>query len=321
MGKSGLVSALFFEDDSVEVVVGLGHGDKFEDHVCNESRLFSELDYSEEEAKKWGEEMRDGLLVQGQEEGGAMPITISTAEPDAAPAAPSAKLTQPNCTLIFSSEISSRVAPGKGTLTIDEQNLIFRNPETTTTIKIDYPTIVIHAISRGSSDPVTRAPCIYCQLGSAAVLDERAPEARTAAAAAGSGNGYAADARGKEDEEAEEKDEDEACEMRILPDDAESLDAIFQALSECAALHPDPDFLEDEEGEGEWMYSADDAAELTQAGQAALEHLESVFDVAPGSTFTFREAPSSGSNAAPEGQFEDADENADEGKGSDARAE
>ncbi|KAI8852752.1 hypothetical protein BC829DRAFT_45301 [Chytridium lagenaria] len=100
---------------------------------------------------------------------------------------------------------------------------------------------------------------------------------------------------------------DDTCEMRIVPDDADALDKIFLALSECVALHPDPDFADDEEGDGDWMY-AGEAAELTEAGQAALEHLESVFDVAPRATFTFR-APLGSANP---GQF-DVDETEDNG--------
>ncbi|KAI8849331.1 regulator of volume decrease after cellular swelling-domain-containing protein [Chytridium lagenaria] len=228
-----------------------------------------------------------------------MPVTIATSSEVPATSS-TTKVNQKNCVLIFSKEISSRITPGKGTLFVDEQKLIFHSPDTSTVISVDYPTIVIHAISRGDADPVTRAGCIYCQLGSAAVVDDRSPEARTA--------------QGSADETKEDEDEDDmsddTCEMRIVPDDADALDDIFLALSECAALHPDPDFVDDEEGDGDWMYSAGEAAELTEAGQAALDHLESVFDVAPGATFTFR-APTGGS--ANPGQFDDAEETEDNG--------
>jgi nucleotide-sensitive chloride channel 1A len=88
------------------------------------------------------------------------------------------------------------------------------------------------------------------------------------------------------------------------------VDAIFQALSECAALHPDKDadLEDDEDGEGDWIYSASDADEIAGLRQAALEHLESVFEGPfPGGV----DAASGASND--EGQFEDADEEEEDG--------
>ncbi|KAJ3104099.1 hypothetical protein HDU97_009548 [Phlyctochytrium planicorne] len=237
-----------------------------------------------------------------------MPVTIKTETREADAATPSTtKLTQPNCTLQFSREISSRILPGKGTLYVDEQTLIFHNPTTSTTVSIEYPTIVIHAISRGSSGPTNpEPPCIYCQLGSATIMDERSPEARKVVEV-GNGNGARADAATNADDEDEEE---ETAELRIIPDDERALDAIYQALSECAALHPDPDFNEDdedEEGGGDWIYSAEGASELSEVGQAALQHMERVFDVAPGATFTFQD-PAQTNRAGEEEQFEDADD-------------
>lgn len=51
-------------------------------------------------------------------------------------------------------------------------------------------------------------------------------------------------------------------------------------MSECAALHPDEEFMAEQEAYGEEEYYADpsDEAELNEMQQAALAHLESVFE-------------------------------------------
>lgn len=49
------------------------------------------------------------------------------------------------------------------------------------------------------------------------------------------------------------------------------VDAIFQALSDCAALHPDPDAEADEEDEEhEWITADSDPAELAALQQVLL---------------------------------------------------
>ncbi|KAJ3189549.1 hypothetical protein HK101_008915 [Irineochytrium annulatum] len=208
---------------------------------------------------------------------------------------------QPNCHLTFSSpDLARRMGEGKGEIRVTEEKLLFVQDHNATSVAIDYPTIVIHAISRGENDPVARRPCIYCQLGSAVVVDERASELRGEPTA-----------KATEDSDAEEEG-DETCEMRIVPDDAESLDAIYQALSECATLHPDPDYVDEDENDGDagaWMYSAQDTDELSATGQAALRHLESVFDgVSNGDSFTYANPSGDGRNANDKEQFEDAEE-------------
>lgn len=79
--------------------------------------------------------------------------------------------------------------------------------------------------------------------------------------------------------------------MKIL------VEALFNALSECAALHPDPESMEQDDeghtgmfgGDNQW-FTADninnedpDVADMTRA---ALEHLETVFDMPPRSAFS-----------------------------------
>lgn len=45
-----------------------------------------------------------------------------------------------------------------------------------------------------------------------------------------------------------------------------TVDAMFQAISSCAALHPDPDTEDDQDG-GDWYYTADDPQELNELQQ------------------------------------------------------
>ncbi|KAJ3019237.1 UNVERIFIED_CONTAM: hypothetical protein HDU68_010749 [Siphonaria sp. JEL0065] len=129
---------------------------------------------------------------------------------------------------------------------------------------IDYPSIVIYAISRAP-------PCIYCQLDEMVVESELKQDS-AAAVGAQATNG-----------EEEEEEQDPTFEMRIIPDDPskrKAFDDLFMAITECAALHPDKNAMDEEEDDDEgWMMTADDFnnADIDGARQAALDHLESVF--------------------------------------------
>jgi len=96
--------------------------------------------------------------------------------------------------------------------------------------QIPYPAITLHAVSRADS-----GPSIYCQLDDSVDSTENTP----------AGN------------------EDDAIDMRelnIVPQNASSLEPIFEALSICAALHPDTNLSEDEEmDDGNAFFSADPA--------------------------------------------------------------
>ncbi|KAF7375141.1 hypothetical protein MSAN_00400500 [Mycena sanguinolenta] len=119
--------------------------------------------------------------------------------------------------------------------------------------QIEYPAITLHAVSRAEA-----GPSIYCQ------LDEHAGEADAAAS-----NEEMSDMR----------------ELSIVPQSAESLEPIFEALSRCAALHPDKAsasddedmdaFIDPDEG-GFEMFTGDEEQELSEVGRAALAHLESI---------------------------------------------
>ncbi|KAG8906058.1 hypothetical protein FRB99_007715 [Tulasnella sp. 403] len=151
-------------------------------------------------------------------------------------------------------ELSSDNA--KGTLYVIESVLAFMTPSNIG-FQIPYPKITLHAVSR-AGDSNNDGPSVYCQ------LDEN-PE-----------NADLAD------------DEDAAMsELRIYPGDMNGVEAIFEALSHCASLHPDPNPPKDDEEEDDAFIDADESTlqtfsgnqdqELSEVGRAALAHLESVF--------------------------------------------
>ncbi|KAJ7282771.1 regulator of volume decrease after cellular swelling-domain-containing protein [Mycena rebaudengoi] len=160
----------------------------------------------------------------------------------------------------------------QGTLFVLESVLVFMSDATGRGIQIEYPAITLHAVSRAGAHGAS----IYCQ------LDEHAGEPEGAAANDEMGD---------------------MCELWLAPQDAASLDPIFEALSKCAALHPDKatpsdededpddafvfpeaDTQEDDDADEEDAFQdadEEDAAagpELSAAGRATLAHLESLLD-------------------------------------------
>ncbi|KAJ1654445.1 hypothetical protein IWQ61_005629 [Dispira simplex] len=102
-------------------------------------------------------------------------------------------------------------------------------------LALNYPYIVLHALSRTqeltTSDVVNN--CIYCQIG-ATIHDvpsqETAPSDHDSA-----------------DETSDAEDYDTiGAEVFFIPQDPTALTDLYQAISECAALHPDLDASEDE---------------------------------------------------------------------------
>ncbi|PHJ19467.1 nucleotide-sensitive chloride conductance regulator protein [Cystoisospora suis] len=91
-------------------------------------------------------------------------------------------------------------------------------------ISIDYPSIVLHAISRDPSSG--EAPCIYCQL--------------------------------KSDPVEEERDEDYLIpELKLFPSnpEGEKLDRMFKVIAEMAALNPDLDAQQDADDDDEEFFT------------------------------------------------------------------
>ncbi|KAJ7510338.1 regulator of volume decrease after cellular swelling-domain-containing protein [Mycena galericulata] len=140
----------------------------------------------------------------------------------------------------------------QGTLYIIESVLVFMST-TGRGFQIEYPAITLHAVSRAEA-----GPSIYCQ------LDEHVGEAEGAAS-----NDEMSDMR----------------ELSIIPQSAASLEPIFEALSRCAALHPDKatpsddeemDAFIDADSGGFEVFTGDEDQELSEVGRAAFAHLESI---------------------------------------------
>ncbi|KZT06114.1 uncharacterized protein LAESUDRAFT_726336 [Laetiporus sulphureus 93-53] len=137
-----------------------------------------------------------------------------------------------------------------GTLYVLESVLVFMSA-TGRGFQVEYPSITLHAISRAEA-----GPSIYCQL-------DQASSAHA--------------------EDQQEEELSSMSELFIVPKDPLSLEAIFENLSICASLHPDPASLSDDmddeifaDADQVEMFNGDEQEELSEVGRAALAHLESI---------------------------------------------
>ncbi|KAI9570650.1 regulator of volume decrease after cellular swelling-domain-containing protein [Boletus coccyginus] len=108
-----------------------------------------------------------------------------------------------------------------GALYIIESVLVFMS-STGRGFQVKYPAITLHAISRAEG---TR-PSIYCQLDE---TDSNSPPDDTS------------------------EDVTDMRELMIVPQDPESLESIFEAMSLCASLHPDPHLSDEDELDGDFV--------------------------------------------------------------------
>lgn len=160
------------------------------------------------------------------------------------------RLEEPNVSVFFDPPLPD-FGPDdckRGTLYIIESVLAFIST-TGRGFQVEYPSITLHAISRTES-----GQSIYCQ------LDEAPPEG------------------GPDTDESNSP----MRELKIVPERAEALDSIFESMSVCAALHPDPDdeidanddaFLDASNFEA---FDGSTDQELSEVGRAALQHLEAI---------------------------------------------
>ncbi|KAJ2655443.1 hypothetical protein IWW48_005530 [Coemansia sp. RSA 1200] len=169
-----------------------------------------------------------------------------------------------------------------GTVYACVDRLVYYSPKCERGFSLDYPSIVIHAVSSrdSSEDQDKNGPHLYCQ------LDAPFPGTRTDGAEGGqsdSGDAY---------------DDEMPTELFFYPLDASVLDELFKAMSECSELNPGPNdsATEEEEQEEEEVSDSDPAIlghiasfdpsgfitspdhldRLTPEGRAVLAHLESV---------------------------------------------
>ncbi|KAI8973031.1 regulator of volume decrease after cellular swelling-domain-containing protein [Pilobolus umbonatus] len=155
---------------------------------------------------------------------------------------------QKDTSLVITPPLIGHAGPIVGDLSICEDQLYFYSTSAQSGIAVEYPDIIIHAIAR------RQEPHIYCQLDSGLFLpNQQLPE---------------------------DQEEREECitELTFIPKDSGTLDAIYMAMTECAELHPDSEFMaEQEDSEEEYYADPSSETELNELQQAALRHLESVF--------------------------------------------
>ncbi|KAF9000642.1 regulator of volume decrease after cellular swelling-domain-containing protein [Cyathus striatus] len=133
----------------------------------------------------------------------------------------------------------------QGTLYVLTSVLVYMS-STGKGFQVEYPSITLHAISRGDS------PSIYCQ------LDEPKADGDVML----------------DSEDAEEEELTDMRELSLIPSTPNSLESIFEALSQCASLHPDSDVEEDDfneafiDNDGSFeTFSGDEEEELSEVGR------------------------------------------------------
>lgn len=173
---------------------------------------------------------------------------------------------------------------GKGTLFITESRLSWVNNSTGQGFSLEYPHIALHAVSRDlQSHP---QECLYIMLDSHI------------------------DAEGENQPEENADDDNsnpEMTEMRFIPDDKGMLDAMYHAMCECQALHPDPpeafDENEDDEIFGDAEEDENEDGMYNIPGDVPIIINNSAFNAPNGQQQLQQEEPME----TEAGQFEDAD--------------
>jgi nucleotide-sensitive chloride channel 1A len=141
---------------------------------------------------------------------------------------------------------------GMGTLYVTTKHLIWQSLDGSVGYRMDYPYVLLHAVSRDTSS--FPHPCLYAQLDDE-VEEEAFQSARMRQPAADSASAAAAAGDAAEDEEDEAEEPNPISDLRFVPENSGVLDALYRAVSECAALNPDSDLSD---GEGDFMYNADE---------------------------------------------------------------
>jgi len=191
--------------------------------------------------------------------------------------------TEANTTLFFGDRDR-----GKGTLYITEYHMIWRGSDAADdTLTLEYPSISLHAISRDTGS--FPHECLYVLLESADMVseEERDPEA-------------------------------EVTEIRFVPVSGDNIKAMYDAVTECQELHPDP---EDDDSEEEQdltsffqhgqFYTADtlpNEIELSEEGRAVLQRLQISSQGGADAEMNGCNGSANGCNGSSDPQFEDADD-------------
>lgn len=159
-------------------------------------------------------------------------------------------------------------AEGDGTLFVTTKHLIWLSADRSVGYRMDYPYLLLHAVCRDTSS--FPHPCLYAQLDDEVAEDAfqsasmRQVMPTAAAASAASAGAASIDEDGDDDDE-DAAEDSPISDLRFVPANPDILDALYKAVSECAALNPDS---EGSEGEGEFMYNADEIRAGMRGGMA-----------------------------------------------------
>ncbi|KAL5005008.1 hypothetical protein ScPMuIL_018464 [Solemya velum] len=171
---------------------------------------------------------------------------------------------------------------GAGTLYIAESNVAWTSTSGQG-FSLEYPNISLHAVSRDTSSYPQE--CLYLMLDCKLCEDTERKS------------------------ESSDEEESPTTDVRFIPADKGVLDAMFSAMSECQALHPDEQDTDSEaEQECEYYDGVEGLENLTMDGQRTLEHLENILETGQGdATAHTPNGNVEGNQPTDQGQFEDAD--------------
>ena len=181
---------------------------------------------------------------------------------------------------------------GTGTLYIAESHLSWLDGSGLG-FSLEYPTISLHAVSRDLN--AYPREHLYVMVNAKFGEESKEPVA---------------------DEEEEDSDDDvePIAEFRFVPSDKSALEAMFTAMCECQALHPDPEDEDSDDYDGD-EYDVEAHAE----GQATLERLEGMLSQSVSSQYNmagvrtedsirdYEDGMEVDTTPTVAGQFEDAD--------------
>ncbi|KAK3095249.1 hypothetical protein FSP39_012179 [Pinctada imbricata] len=143
---------------------------------------------------------------------------------------------------------------GSGTLYITESLVSWRTNEGQGFCLL-YPKISLHAVSRDLN--VFPQECLFLMVDGKLDSEVR---------------------RGSESSEEESGYDEPTTEVRFIPTDKGALDAMFSAMSDCQALHPDEQDTDSdaEDFEANYYEGEEGVEELSEQGQRTLQHLENL---------------------------------------------
>nr|XP_055176446.1 methylosome subunit pICln isoform X3 [Nyctereutes procyonoides] len=180
---------------------------------------------------------------------------------------------------------------GTGTLYIAESRLSWLDGSGLG-FSLEYPTISLHAVSRD----LNAYPREHLYVMVNAKFGEESKESVA------------------EEEEDSDDEVEPIAEFRFVPSDKSALEAMFTAMCECQALHPDPEDEDSDDYDGE-EYDVEAHAE----GQATLERLEGMLSQSVSSQYNmagvrtedsirdYEDGMEVDTTPTVAGQFEDAD--------------